>query len=636
MAKKRIRFLVIIVLAAVMGGNSFFVAFSQAALNLQIDSIVDNSHPNIEVYVSVFDERNTLLRSLDKNHFSLSESGIPVEDFQVTTAYEKSLAVVIAMDVSESMGYKHGESTTVLERSVARAKEIVNALGENDQVAILAFSEKVVIAQGLTTDKNKALEALDSLKPDKNASLYEAIYESALLLDNFSGRRAVVLFADSADGGYLRRSLDEAIGMAQQKNVSFLPVFWNAARPQEMSNLARQTNGKDFNLGGQANPDAQSLAASASEIRDNLRLLREQYLIRFTSSLPASGTEYDLVVKVNYQGAYAEQSRKFTAQTGNVTVDLTNLQDGQSVFGNVEIVPQVSAPAALARMEIWLDGQLLDTVFGQPFKYMWDTSQASIGLHTLKVLVVDGAGNTGSRSVNLNVQPILVTIKSPQSEAIIEQITTVEAEIQSVKTIARVEIILNTEVLETITASGSTSVTYALNPRNLGAARHTLTVKAYDADGFSGEASIPIVVAPSDGGLGIGIAILVVLALAGILIPFGLRSRKKKRKSHEAVNTASNFQGLLRELSGINPGQVWPLVQAETRLGRKANENDIPLKGTGASRHHAVIQYDGSQYTLSVLNPANPMLVNQKPVSSQAVLQIGDVLQAGESTFRFE
>lgn len=636
MANKRIKFLLTIVLAALMGVNSFFVVFSQAALNLQIDSIVDNNHPNIEVYVSVSDERNALLRSLDKNHFSLSESGIPVDNFEVTTAYEKSLAVVIAMDVSESMGYKHGEPTTVLERSVARAKEIVDALGENDQIAILAFSEKVVIAQSLTTDKSKAIAALDSLKSDKNASVYEAIYESALLLDNFSGRRAVILFTDSADGGYQRRSLDEAISISQEKKVTFFPVSWNAARPQEMTNLARQTNGKEFNLGNQANPDAQSLAAAANDVKNNLRFLREQYLIRFTSSQPASGNEYDLVVKVNYQGAYAEQSRKFTAQTGNVTVDLPNLQNGQSVFGNVEVVPQVSAPGVLARMEVWLDGQLLDTVFGEPFKYNWDTSQISAGLHTLKVLVVDSPGNAGSKSVDVYVQPISVTIKSPNSEAIIEKVTTVEAEIQSVKTITRVEIILNTEVLQTITSPASNVITYELNPRNLGAARHTLTVKVYDADGFSGETSIPIVIAPGDGGLGVGVAILVILALAGILIPLALRSRKKMRKGSDNVIAQSNVQGLLRELSGINPGQVWPLEQAETRLGRKANENDIPLKGTGASRHHAVIQYVGGQYTLSVINPENPIIVNQKPVSSQAVLQPGDVLQAGESTFQFE
>jgi pSer/pThr/pTyr-binding forkhead associated (FHA) protein len=92
----------------------------------------------------------------------------------------------------------------------------------------------------------------------------------------------------------------------------------------------------------------------------------------------------------------------------------------------------------------------------------------------------------------------------------------------------------------------------------------------------------------------------------------------------------------LKEIEGVNPGQTWSLNRDETRLGRKSSENDIHLKGTGASRYHAIIRRSGGQFVLVVLNPDNPVLVNQVAVAGQKILATGDILQAGESTFRFE
>jgi pSer/pThr/pTyr-binding forkhead associated (FHA) protein len=71
-------------------------------------------------------------------------------------------------------------------------------------------------------------------------------------------------------------------------------------------------------------------------------------------------------------------------------------------------------------------------------------------------------------------------------------------------------------------------------------------------------------------------------------------------------------------------------------LGRKQGENDIPLKGATASRHHAIIRNQGGAYTIFNLRPDNPIFVNGNPVTQQCVLAPGDTVQAGESVFQFD
>ena len=93
---------------------------------------------------------------------------------------------------------------------------------------------------------------------------------------------------------------------------------------------------------------------------------------------------------------------------------------------------------------------------------------------------------------------------------------------------------------------------------------------------------------------------------------------------------------VLREMEGLQPGQVWELGAEETRIGRKKNENDIPVAGRSASRRHALIRRSEGHYVLHDLNPANPTYVNGQPVQGQQTLALGDMIRIGESEFKLE
>ncbi len=131
------------------------------------------------------------------------------------------------------------------------------------------------------------------------------------------------------------------------------------------------------------------------------------------------------------------------------------------------------------------------------------------------------------------------------------------------------------------------------------------------------------------------------------MIPLSLRRRKNLQggssgsASVPVIQASASPSGGSRgyslvEIEGHNPGAVYPLSGAEISLGRKRDENDIALKGLGASRFQALIRLQGNEFVLFNLSPDNPVLVNGQPIKQQQNLYPGDEIQSGDSTFRFE
>jgi hypothetical protein len=173
----------------------------------------------------------------------------------------------------------------------------------------------------------------------------------------------------------------------------------------------------------------------------------------------------------------------------------------------------------------------------------------------------------------------------------------------------------------------------------------SISAAAFDINGYSSQSSINVIVAIQQKSGLIWIAGIAALVVAAILIPLGLRSRKRIQKQalsapipaapSEQAESPSTPSARLHEIEGINPNQIWPLSNEDVHLGRKRDENDIPLKGLQASRKHAVISLKQGQFVIFSLNPENPVIINNQPVQQQ-VLNNGDIIQAGETILRFD
>jgi VWFA-related protein len=641
--RKQSSMITIILLAGLLL-SSVVPALAQTTLSLSIDALSDPNFPAIETYLSVTDNQGFPVSGLAAENFALSEDGSPVAAFDLSTLNQSPVSLVFVIDVRTNMGF--GGSPTHLERVIQSVNTFIDSLAPADMVGLVKISNPSAIVQELTGDKAVIKSAVSALKPEQYANVNDAIVTAVSMLRNLSGRRAIVLITDGPDSQISQYTFEQAVDEAVRQKVIVYPITWAGAKEAEFQSLAELTHGQAQFLGIDP-PDQQALDAAFVPVGKAVNELRAQYKLSFRSTVPADGKEHSLVVKVDYLGSHAEQTISFTARPGNVTVTLPDLQDGQIVGGQVNLAPQVESPSDLAKIDITLDGQPLTSKSVAPFEYVWDASSVTPGEHTIAVSATDASGNMGQTSIKLVVQPpVELQITSPLANDTVSGKITVSAAVMALAQIDRVEFSVDDKAAQTI---NTPPYEFEWDPTGAGAGAHRITAKAVDVNGFSDAETVSFTVAMQQSSGVAWLAVIAVLAVAAILIPLGIRNRRRMQ-SPEALPTELPGAGVagaaavpgglssasLRELDGLTPNQVWPLAGEQVRLGRKRDENDIPIKGLSASRQHAVIYRYGNQHLIASVKPENPAYVNDQPVVQQHTLQNGDVIRIGETLLRYE
>ncbi|MBN1666490.1 MAG: VWA domain-containing protein [Anaerolineales bacterium] len=331
-----------------------------------------------------------------------------------------------------------------------------------------------------------------------------------------------------------------------------------------------------------------------------------------------SGNQGEISVTLNVQPA--------------ITVSLESPAAGDALSVPTQVSASVSSLAALASVEFLIDGASQQVMQVAPFTFDWNVPNSSFGEHTIEVIATDVQGNQASDQVSVQTRaPIEIVISSPSAGDELKVDTMIVAEIDAPFGISQVVVSAAGTPLLTDTAK---TIDLKWNLLGIRAGQYPIRIDVTDTLGHVASEEIMVTVTEPGGTGGpqtsdfLWVTLILVLALAAILIPLALRRRKAGAHAQAA--------GLLRELQGRNPGQVWPLAGEEIHLGRLQRENDIPLQGTTASRNMALIHWQDGHYLVYSLVPENPVIVNDQPVAQQVVLQPGDQLRLGESVFVFE
>ena len=590
---------------------------AQGVTRLNIDYIENKKFPTLYIYISVTDVQGLPIENLTNSNIVITEDGHPVSDFKVepTQNSQQALAITLVIDTSGSMGIK--PLPTPLQNAIDAAKTFVDSLSAQDQVAIVGFAESPYTVQEFTTDKDLLKAKLDSLTAGGETTMYDGIVEAVNLLKNRSERRILVLIADGKDTGDGKFNFKTSMDEASRWAVPIYPIGFGQVDRAEMEQMATLTGGV-----AQIKPSSSDLQSAFGII---LKILREQYLIQFMSALPADAAEHNLQITVENQGGVINTTRPFIALPGKITITFP-FQEGEIVGGNVLLKPNVLAPAPLAKMDIQLDGTLLQSVLAKPFEYAWDSTTVSPGIHQFTFSVIDIAGNTAQSSMNLSIQPpITVNVVSPVEGQELGGKSNVSVEVDSIVGVAKVEYIVDSKVLQTLTTSPYEA---KINWNTFSKGPHVLKVKATDVNGFTDEHEVLI---EAKGTRDIWYLFLVVaLGLAFLAIPIGLR-----RRSKSIVVAGKTKQIVLREVQGQDLGQTWTLGMDEIKLGRRQS-NDVQLKSTKASREHAIIRYENGYYVIYNLRLENPPLVNNTQVHQKQIIKPGDLIQFGEDVLRYE
>jgi VWFA-related protein len=173
-------------------------AHSQARSQF-IDQRTNPDANSVVVNVQVLNKKTEQFsRGLKKEDFLLYEDEIQQEIVRFTEN-EQPLSVILLLDLSGSMKRYHKLIKDA-------ALQSLNMLKPEDEVALLAFSERTRIAQEFTKDKAPIKEKLEALNSkDTHGSTYadEALYQAALYLQNAAAQSRAIFIITDNDGANL-------------------------------------------------------------------------------------------------------------------------------------------------------------------------------------------------------------------------------------------------------------------------------------------------------------------------------------------------------------------------------------------------------------------------------------------------
>jgi VWFA-related protein len=379
------------------------VLAQQAGPTIAVTGVDSKNFPMVTANLTVTGNNGLPLVGLTTANFTVNEDGKAVApgSLVLDSDISQQLNLVLAVDISTN--------GSALAQVQSAADDFISTLGPNDQVAVLSFYDQVDVVQAFTTDKTILKTAIDNLTAGGNGTEFNQAADQAvgMLAALPPGRKAVVMFTNSGDTAN-SLSPEPTLARAQAATVRIYPFAYSTlVNPDLMRNWARFTGGQAY------------LLTTATEIRPNLLtlgvLMRQSYKLTFKSGLTADNKTHPITINLNYQGQSAQGQGSFTANSGTVQVVGPGITNGQTVRGRVFLIAEVNAPAPVKSVTFQLDGQVLSTQTAAPYRFDWDSTTASPGVHTLTIKAVDQVGNQGQSQVSVNVvlPPVAVVTATP-------------------------------------------------------------------------------------------------------------------------------------------------------------------------------------------------------------------------------
>jgi len=245
----------------------------------------------VEIHVAVFDRRQRPIRGLMKSDFELIDHNRRRE-IEIFESEESPITLGLLLDVSGSML----EAIPALKRAVA---ELIEQLRLDDQAAIFAFNERLMLVADFSTDRSGITEALRRLRPAGRTALFDAVALAMQRLAARSGKKALVMFTDGKDNSSAL-SLQSAVRRARIESIQTHTVAQGEALQSRalvatLEEIARLTGGLSFRV-----RKAQEMREVFAEISKDLSA---SYLLGFTAH-PGKGEWRPLKVIVrNHPGA---------------------------------------------------------------------------------------------------------------------------------------------------------------------------------------------------------------------------------------------------------------------------------------------------------------------------------------------
>jgi tight adherence protein B len=277
--------LTVVFVAAVLFSSARAFAAEAVTESLAPESVSTTGWPVVTMRVVL--GADTLASTLSSSDFVVRENGAVVTSVTARPleSVRRPLDVLVLIDASRSMEGKR------LQDAKDAAKAFVAALGSDDRVSVMRFSDQPSVGTSFTTDRAAITAAIDALAAGGATSLYDALAEAAGSFgDPARSDRAVVLLSDGGDTTS-RNTLESAAAALASASARLYAIAVSSVdtRVTPLRALARSTGGRLVEV-----TDTNGLTSVFGQIAQQIT---RPYEVTFTSLRPpAKDLEIDLVV----------------------------------------------------------------------------------------------------------------------------------------------------------------------------------------------------------------------------------------------------------------------------------------------------------------------------------------------------
>jgi Ca-activated chloride channel family protein len=220
---------------------------SQPKLPNQNDTyVIRKDVDEVLLHASVVDDKQRIVRNLEKNDFSVFEDGKP----QTIISFRNEdipVAMGIVIDNSGSMREKRAKVNQA-------ALNLVRSSNPQDEVFVVNFNDEYYLDQDFTNDLLKLKEALEKIDAKGGTALYEAVVASAEhLKQNARLERKVLFVVTDGEDNASREPLEQAIKQLQEENgpsVYTIGILGDEEHPRRakraLETIAQRTGGLAF------------------------------------------------------------------------------------------------------------------------------------------------------------------------------------------------------------------------------------------------------------------------------------------------------------------------------------------------------------------------------------------------------
>ncbi len=129
---------------------------------------------------------------LEAGDFELTDSGVR-QSVQALSLSDHPLSIVLALDVSASVT---GEPLNYLKQAALNA---VQALGPDDEAALVTFSQRAALRTAWTKNRATLRAGIETMNASGLTALYDAVFASIALRERAAGRTLLIVFSDGFD-----------------------------------------------------------------------------------------------------------------------------------------------------------------------------------------------------------------------------------------------------------------------------------------------------------------------------------------------------------------------------------------------------------------------------------------------------